>query len=173
MPIPSASSKIFWPRSIFFEHEQIFLTMVKSYILPYIFTYLSMVKNIWPHSKNIERGQIFFWTSRWNRHKYQKASIYEYEEKYGHPNEVHTRRKVQKNIQINETNMLQRWHWRCLTCASSSYKLCPEKNASLPTRPLCSKGQLQCHALQTNALSFCKSKSYFDQNQNILVWSKL
>ena len=57
MPIPSASSKIFWPCSIFFEHEQKFLTMIKSDILPYRFAYLSMVKNIWPHSKNIERGQ--------------------------------------------------------------------------------------------------------------------
>ena len=45
----------------------------------------------------------------------QKMSIHQNEEKHGHPNEVHTRRKVQKNIQINETNMLQRWHRRCLT----------------------------------------------------------
>ena len=47
--------------------------------------------------------------------KCQKALIYQNEEKEGHPNEVHTRLKVQKNIQINETNMLQRWHRRCLT----------------------------------------------------------
>ena len=40
--------------------------------------------------------------------KCQKTSIHQNEEKDGHPNEVHTRRKVQKNIQINETNMLQR-----------------------------------------------------------------
>ena len=33
--------------------------MVKSDILPYKFAYLSMVKNIWPHSNNIERGQNF------------------------------------------------------------------------------------------------------------------
>ena len=31
--------------------------MVKSNILPYKFAYLSMVKNVWPHSKNIEHGQ--------------------------------------------------------------------------------------------------------------------
>ena len=47
--------------------------------------------------------------------KCQKALVYQNKEKDGHPNEVHTRRKVQKNIQINETNMLQRWHRRCLT----------------------------------------------------------
>ena len=47
--------------------------------------------------------------------KCQKALIYQNEKKDGHPNEVHTRRKVQKNIQIDETNMLQRWHRRCLT----------------------------------------------------------
>ena len=42
-----------------FEHIQILLTMAKSDILPYEFAYLSMVKNICPHSKNIERGQKF------------------------------------------------------------------------------------------------------------------
>ena len=31
--------------------------MVKRDILSYKFAYLSMVKNIWPHSKNIERGR--------------------------------------------------------------------------------------------------------------------
>ena len=45
----------------------------------------------------------------------KRHQFHHIEEKYGHPNEVHTRRKVQKNIQINETNMLQRWHRRCLT----------------------------------------------------------
>ena len=33
--------------------------MVKSKILPYKFSYLSMVKNIWTHSKNIEHGQKY------------------------------------------------------------------------------------------------------------------
>ena len=31
--------------------------MVKSDILPYKFAYLSIVKNIWPYSKNIEHVQ--------------------------------------------------------------------------------------------------------------------
>ena len=59
--------KFFWLRSTFFEHVQIFLTKVKSDIFPYKFAYLTMVKNIWLHSKNIdcgqkkfERKQIFF-----------------------------------------------------------------------------------------------------------------
>ena len=43
---------IFWT-------ESNFLIMVKSKILPYKFTYLSMVKNIWTHSKNIEHGQKY------------------------------------------------------------------------------------------------------------------
>ena len=33
--------------------------MVKSKILSYKFTYLSMVKNIWTHSKNIEHSQKY------------------------------------------------------------------------------------------------------------------
>ena len=61
MPIPFASSKIFWPRSIFFEQVQIFLILLKSDILPYRFAYLSIVKNIWPDLKNIEAGQKI-WT---------------------------------------------------------------------------------------------------------------
>ena len=40
-----------------FLHFQIFLTMVKSDILPYKYANLCMVKNIWPHSKNIELSQ--------------------------------------------------------------------------------------------------------------------
>ena len=36
-----------------------FLIMVKSKNLPYKFTYLSIVTNIWTHSKNIERGQKY------------------------------------------------------------------------------------------------------------------
>ena len=43
---------IFWTQSNF-------LIMVKSKILPYKFTYLSMVKNIWTHSKDIEHGQKY------------------------------------------------------------------------------------------------------------------
>ena len=34
--------------------------MVKSKILPYEFSYLSMVKNIWTHSKIFEQGQKLF-----------------------------------------------------------------------------------------------------------------
>ena len=41
--------KVFFLSSNFFEHVQYFLIMVKSKILPYKFTYLSMVKNIWTH----------------------------------------------------------------------------------------------------------------------------
>ena len=83
MHVPSASSKIFWlcsnffcPLSIFFEHIQNFLFMVKSDILPYKFAYLSMVKISWPHSYNIVHGQKilyitkFFWISKWMRQKY-------------------------------------------------------------------------------------------------------
>ena len=65
----SASSKMFWPYSIFFEPGQIFLIMVKSDILPYNFGYLSMVKNIWTRSKSFEHVQKRIWTSRWIRHK--------------------------------------------------------------------------------------------------------
>ena len=43
---------IFWMCSIFF-------TLVKNDILPCKFAYLSMVKNIWPHSNNIECGKKF------------------------------------------------------------------------------------------------------------------
>ena len=38
--------------------------MAKSKILPYKVTYLSMVKNIWTHSKNIERGQKYLTWSK-------------------------------------------------------------------------------------------------------------
>ena len=38
--------------------------MVKSDILPYEFEYLRMVKNIWPHSKNIELGQKILNTTK-------------------------------------------------------------------------------------------------------------
>ena len=48
----------FWSKGQRFEpRRQIFLTMVKIDILPYEFSYLSMVKNSWRHSKIIERGQ--------------------------------------------------------------------------------------------------------------------
>ena len=65
----SASSKMFWPYSIFFEPGQIFLIMVKSDILPYNFGYLSMVKNIWTRSKTFEHVQKRIWTTRWISHK--------------------------------------------------------------------------------------------------------
>ena len=54
--------KFFWLCWIFFEHVQIFLTVVKSDILPYEFAYLSMVKNIWPHS-NILNVVKKIWTN--------------------------------------------------------------------------------------------------------------
>ena len=67
--------KIFWQRSIFFEHSQNFLTVIKSNIVPNKFASLIMVKNIWTHSKILKAFKIFgtqskyFWTSRWNRHE--------------------------------------------------------------------------------------------------------
>ena len=73
MPIPSASSKIFWPSSKYFDQIQCFLNTLKCFwidILPYKFAYLSMVKTIWSHSKNVEHNQSdqnHFWTSRWIR----------------------------------------------------------------------------------------------------------
>ena len=60
MPIPSASSKIFWPYSYIFDCVPIFLTVVKSDILPYKFAYLSMVKNIWPHSNILNAANFVF-----------------------------------------------------------------------------------------------------------------
>ena len=57
LPIPSASSKIiFTAFNIFRKHSNL-LIMVKSKILPYKFTYLSMVKNIWTHYKHIEHAK--------------------------------------------------------------------------------------------------------------------
>ena len=53
MPIPSAIVQKY------FDHAQIFLTMVKSDILPYRYANLCMVKNIWPHSKNNELSLNF------------------------------------------------------------------------------------------------------------------
>ena len=66
MPIPSASSKILWPCSNFFDRVQYFFNIFKCYILSYIICTFengqnSLVKNIWPHLENIERSQpIFF-----------------------------------------------------------------------------------------------------------------
>ena len=42
------------------EHIQLFLTRVKSDVLSYKFSCLSMVKNIQPYSKNFEHNQFFF-----------------------------------------------------------------------------------------------------------------
>ena len=58
--------KMFWPYSIFFEPDQIFLSMVKNDISPYNFAYLSMVKNIWPHSKILNKIKIFWTHSKKN-----------------------------------------------------------------------------------------------------------
>ena len=64
--------KFFWACSIFLEHSQIFWFKSKS--LPYDFTCLSLPKNIWTHSKNIEHFKNVWtwskniWTSRWIRH---------------------------------------------------------------------------------------------------------
>ena len=59
LPIPSASSKIiFTAFNIFRKHSNL-LIMVKSKILPYEFTYLSMVENIWTDSKTIEHSQKY------------------------------------------------------------------------------------------------------------------
>ena len=41
-----------------------FLTTDKSEIVAYEFAYLSMVKNIWTHSKNIEGGQKILNTAK-------------------------------------------------------------------------------------------------------------
>ena len=65
MPIRSACSKIFWQCSNFFDRVQYLFTTIKSDILPYKFAFLSMDKNIWPHSKNIERGQKFWKQPKW------------------------------------------------------------------------------------------------------------
>ena len=52
MPISFATSKLFRPRSISFEQVQIFLNAMIFYLID-----LSIVKNIWSDSKNIEHGQ--------------------------------------------------------------------------------------------------------------------
>ena len=66
MPVPSASSKIiftafkfFWACSIFFQHSRIFWLWSKArfYLINSHIWAMSMVKNIWTHSKNIEHGQ--------------------------------------------------------------------------------------------------------------------
>ena len=59
----------------YFDCVQYFLIVLKSDILPYKLAYLSVVKNIWLHSKNVEQGQNFlnttnfFLNSRWIRHE--------------------------------------------------------------------------------------------------------
>ena len=82
IPIPSASSKIFWQCSKFFDHLQYFLNVFKyfwpcsnmqihklqSHFCQWSKTFecvqkiLNLVKKIWTQLK-------YFWTSRWNRHK--------------------------------------------------------------------------------------------------------
>ena len=65
MPIPSASSKIFWLCSNIFDHAQIYMQIynVPSFFYHAVFKkILKMVKKIWTQLKR-------FWTSRWNRHK--------------------------------------------------------------------------------------------------------
>ena len=81
MPIPSASSKIFWPCSIFFDCVQFFLnTFLIFWLLSKVIFYLinlhiwawskifDHIQKYWTRSKKIDRNQNIFWTSRWMRH---------------------------------------------------------------------------------------------------------
>ena len=81
MPIPSASSKIFWPCSNFFDCVQYFLNKFKIFwpwpkvifylINLHIWSWSKIFDHIqiyWTRSKNFERSQFCFWTSRWIRH---------------------------------------------------------------------------------------------------------
>ena len=54
---PSAWSKQFWSRSIFFECVQMFLSLIKYGILLHKLACLNLSKKIWMHSKNIEQYQ--------------------------------------------------------------------------------------------------------------------
>ena len=80
MPIPSASSKIFWPCSNFFDCVQYFLNTFKIFwpwskvifylINLHIWAWSKMFDHIqiyWTWSKKFERSQFCFWTSRWIR----------------------------------------------------------------------------------------------------------
>ena len=57
---PSAWSKTFWTRSMYFECVQIFLTLIKCEILLHKLACLNMFKKILMHSKNIEQDQKHF-----------------------------------------------------------------------------------------------------------------
>ena len=83
MPIPSASSKIFWPCSNFFDCVQYFLNTFKFFwpwskvifylINLHIWSWSKIFDHIqiyWMWSKNFERSQFCFWTSRWIRHEW-------------------------------------------------------------------------------------------------------
>ena len=61
MPIPSASSKIFWLCANFFENVHIFLTAVKSDILLYKFPYLNMQSKVFDKIQSFESSQKTFW----------------------------------------------------------------------------------------------------------------
>ena len=82
MPIPSASSKIFWPCSNYFDCVQYFLNMFKFFWLwsKVIFYLINLhiwawsklfdhIQIYWTRSKSFERSQFCFWTSKWIRHK--------------------------------------------------------------------------------------------------------
>ena len=78
MPIPSASSKIFWQCSNCFDHVQYFLNTFnffyhaqKQYLLHYEFAYFSAFKDHiqkkMKRNQNFLNATIFFWTIRWIR----------------------------------------------------------------------------------------------------------
>ena len=81
MPIPSASSKIFWPCSKFFDLSQYFLNLVKYFwaqskiifylIILHIWAWSKIFDHIpkyWTRSKIFEHIQKRIGTSRWIRH---------------------------------------------------------------------------------------------------------
>ena len=83
MPIPSASSKIFWPCSKCFDLIQYFLNLVKYFwAWSKVIFYLIILHNwawskifehiqkYWTRSKFFEHIQKRIWTSRWIRHYY-------------------------------------------------------------------------------------------------------
>ena len=81
MPIPSASSKIFWPCSKCFDLIQYFLNLVKYFwawskvifylIILHVWAWSKIFDHIqkyWTRSKIFEHIQKIIWTSRWIRH---------------------------------------------------------------------------------------------------------
>ena len=91
MPIPSASSKIFWPCSQFFDLIQYFLNLVKYFwawsnvifylIILHIWAWLKLFDHIQKYrtrSKFFEHIQEWIWTSRWIRHKHRYDAVLEF-----------------------------------------------------------------------------------------------